>query len=95
MKMQKVIIPFILSLYFLIGKISSQSEPINELTQNKSELGYIKEDDGHNFYKFVIPSGIQIDTKNLIIRVKEPVKSEKGENFSDPDIYVSKVKIIL
>lgn len=94
MKIMKVLFPFIISLYLLIGKISSQSETINELTQNKPELGYIKEDDGYNFYKFIIPSGIKIDTKNLIIRVKEPVKAEKGETFTDPDVYVSQVKII-
>jgi len=75
----------------LFEKASLQTETLNELKLGDPLVGNIKIDNGYDFYKLTIPSGIESNTKNLVIRVKETEKPEKSENFSDPDIYVSKV----
>ena len=95
MKLMKIILAYLLSFFMLFEKASLQTETITELNLENPLIGYIKLDNGYNFYKLTIPSGIQSNTKNLVIRVKETPKSEQGENFSDPDIYVSKVNYIL
>jgi hypothetical protein len=92
MKMIKTIFAFIVSLYLLIDKISSQQDNVKILTLDYVYTSSILQENGHNFFKLTIPEGVQKKTKNLIIRVKEPKKAEKGESFSDPDIYVSQVK---
>jgi hypothetical protein len=91
----KIILAYLLSFFMLFEKASPQTDTINELKLGDPLIGYIKLDNGYNFYKLTIPSGIQSNTNNLVIRVKETPNSERGENFSDPDIYVSQVIYIL
>jgi len=95
MKMMKIIFAYIFSLYLLIDKIYSQQDYIKPLALDYLYSSSILSNKGYNFFKLTIPSGVKEKTKNLIIRVKEPKKAEKGEGFSDPDIYVSQVKILL
>ena len=95
MKMMKIIFAYIFSLYLLIDEIYSQPDDIKTLNLDYLFTSSILNNNGHNYFKLTIPLGVQKKTKNLIIRVKEPKKAEKGESFSDPDIYVSQVKYLL
>lgn len=63
---------------------------------NKEYNGTISQDDSYKFYKIVIPNDIEKDSKNLIFKVHEPEAAREGrEDFSDPDIFISTVRIKL
>lgn len=85
-----IIQTFLFSIFFLL-QIRCQNEEIFIDKAVASELpeNYLE------FYKLTIPQNVTINTTNLIIRVKENDDAEQGkDDFSDPDIYVSKVSNI-
>ena len=79
-------------LIYIFSFIKSDTEIIpTELS--KTFTGKLKEDTWR-YYKIEIPSWVKINTTDLVFRVKEPKNADSAiEDFSDPDIYVSKVKI--
>jgi uncharacterized iron-regulated protein len=78
-------------LIFIISFIKSDEEIIpTELS--KTFMGKLEENTWR-FYKLEIPSWVKINSTDLVFRVKESKNADSGiEDFSDPDIYVSKVK---
>ena len=76
--------------YIKCGDIDSDNFSI-EL--EKKYNGTLLTDNSLYFYKLEIPKEIQPNSYNLVFRVKEPELADLGKtDFSDPDIYVSKVK---
>jgi hypothetical protein len=84
---------------FIIGIIFSIISFTNSQEHNLIEIdkiynGTMIEDDSFRFFKLVIPKGIQKDVSNLVFKVEEPAAAREGrDDFSDPDIFVSTVKI--
>lgn len=59
---------------------------------DKTYNGKLESDNSYFFYKIKIPDDIQANTTDLVFRVKELDIADIGKaDFSDPDIYVSKV----
>lgn len=87
----KYFLIFIIHIFFRINceEIDSDNIPIELDVQYNSSLS---SDDSYNFYKIKIPDNIKINTTDLVFRVKELDSADEGRtDFSDPDIYVSKV----
>ena len=56
--------------------------------------GKLGKDDEMSYYMFKVPKKIEKNTYNLVIRIKETDSTDQAQDdFSDPDIYVSKVEI--
>lgn len=67
----------------------------NELKIDVQENGKLDVDEEMAYYMLRIPKKIEKNKKNLLIRIKESDSADIGEeDFSDPDIYVSKVNTI-
>ncbi len=65
------------------------------LELGQADNGAIPHINGMFYYKLLVPSNVVVNTTNLAIRVKENDAADtQGDNFSDPDIYISKVKIL-
>ena len=59
---------------------------------SKTYSGKLDTDNSWRFYELEIPSGVELNSKDLVFRVKESKKADMAkEDFSDPDIYVSTV----
>ena len=82
---------YILFLLILI-QISSQSSQTVELTLNKTEIGFMNQDNSFKYYKLKLPSSIEKNKLLLVFTVKESRQGfHEGEDlFSDPDIHISK-----
>ena len=81
-------------LFFNLIQFAFTSEKIIDLNLNKTQTGYIYQDNSNEYYKLKIPSNIKKGTI-LVFTVKESRKGVKegDELFSDPDIHVSKKNI--
>ncbi len=80
-------------LIFLIQNILSQLDH-KSLQLGIPDNGTILEDNGMFYYKLVIPSNIAFNSTNLAIRIKENDAADtQGDDFSDPDVYISKVRV--
>jgi len=78
----------------LISIIKCQQSASNHTLVNLSLVynGSLEADNSYAFYKLIIPEGVNLNTHNLIFKLKEPEKAFNGvDDFSDPDIYVSTV----
>jgi hypothetical protein len=73
----------------LFDYVASQ-EDIKELILSTYEVGKIEQDAGYNYFYLDIPSGTLSGIYNLIFTIKQD-PAAGHEEFSDPDIYVSKV----
>lgn len=94
-----MILTSLTSLLFIIcamifSQIKAQDErPITEITLDTLVHGEIDVEGGKKYYKLIIPSGIKVDENDLAVTIRENEEAENGsDDFSDPDIYVSKVK---
>ncbi len=59
--------------------------------------GTLDMDNSYHFYRIIIPNenDMIIENKDLVFRVKELDLADSGkEDFSDPDIYISRVNRI-
>jgi hypothetical protein len=78
----------------MISFIKSDVEII--LTELSKTFSGKLEKNTWRFYKLEIPSWVKINSTDLVFRVKESKNADTAiEDFSDPDIYVSKVKLKL
>ena len=86
---------FIIGFIFAIISHTAKCQDTNTLVEiNKTYTGSMSEDNSFKFYKIEIPQGQEKDVNNLVIRVQEPEAARVGKiNFSDPDIYISKVNL--
>ncbi len=83
-----------LILIFLITQINNQETDHVLVEIDKTYKGTLENDNSYFFYKMKIPDNIKANTTDLVFRVKESDKADIGQaDFSDPDIYVSKVII--
>jgi hypothetical protein len=86
----------IIFLILLLENVLSQNTLLQHksLELNKAETGSILEKNGMSYYKLVVPSNVVANTTNLAIRVKENDAADtNGDDFSDPDVYISKVSL--
>jgi hypothetical protein len=84
----------ILLLFFAVLQKIFAQETHKELKFDVQEVGKIEKDGDTLFYKLIIPPNVLMDSSNIILRIKETdLADEAKEDFSDPDIYVSKVTI--
>jgi len=93
--MYSVIISILACIIFNdLNFINTQEQKIqSEVVLNKHYNGTLKLDYSHQFFKLIIPEGVEKNTQNMVFKVKEPETSFNGrDDFSDPDIYVSTVK---
>jgi len=76
----------------LVYFVTAQNDP-KELKIDVQENGKLDKDDEMSYYMLKIPKNVEKNTKNLVIRIKENDDADIAlDDFSDPDIYVSKVK---
>lgn len=81
---------FFLNFFFLL-MLNCQKENLS-LLLNTPTTASIKTNGNTNYYTLEIPMGIAVNATNLVIRVKEDDDADIGkDDFSDPDLYVSKV----
>lgn len=82
---------FFLTIFF---KFTNQQQSTNKIMQLDTLYnGTILTADGSNFYTLTIPKDITEKSMDLLLKIKEPEKADRGkEDFSDPDVYVSFVK---
>ena len=81
---------FIIGFIFAIMSYTIKCQ--NTIELNKYYNGTMSEDNSFRYYKIEIPQGTVKDLSNLIFRVREPEAARVGkEDFSDPDIYISRV----
>ena len=79
-----------------LGSSLSQDQGIQqvhkEMKLDVQENGSLLIKDGLYFYKLIIPSNITANSFDMMIRVKENDLADEGsDDFSDADLYVSKV----
>jgi len=91
---------FLLSLLVIIIlssllQINCQQPSNHTLIELKTKYnGTLETDNSLHFYKLIIPEGVEKNSSTLVFKVKEPDSALIGkDDFSDPDIYVSTVKI--
>jgi hypothetical protein len=84
------------SIFTIFSIVRIQTPKVHKhMEVGRIETGKIEEDGGLVYYSLAIPAGIEKGVNTLVFRVKEGELSDKAEDdFSDPDIYVSKVKIL-
>jgi hypothetical protein len=82
-------------LLFLFENYLSQGPRISKnITLDIEETGQISQDNGLFYYQLLIHQINENDDINLVMRIKENDLADEGkDDFSDPDIYVSKVNI--
>ena len=81
---------FILCLFPIIAQETDHVKVELDKTYN----GNLEADNAYFFYQIKIPDDIQANSTDLVFRVKELDIADVGKaDFSDPDIYVSKVII--
>jgi len=82
--------------YFVIQINCQEKETDHILIEfDKTYNGTLDYDNSYYFYKFIVPNDIKVNTTDLVFRVKEYDSADVGKaDFSDPDIYISKVKKI-
>jgi hypothetical protein len=86
----------IFSLLFALLYLVYAEDASKEMKIDVQENGKIDVDGGMSYYTLKIPQKIQKNKYNLVLRLKETDLADAGqEDFSDPDIYVSKVNSIL
>ena len=85
---------FVITIFSSLFEIKiCQEDTLTTVELNKFYNGTLESDYSFAHYKLDIPEGTDINSKNLVFKVKEPDSSFEGkEDFSDPDIYVSTVK---
>jgi hypothetical protein len=84
---------FILGIIFSIITFANSQEH-NLIELNKNYNGTMNQDDSFRFFKLIIPNGIEKDVSNLVFKVEEPASAREGkDDFSDPDIFISTVKL--
>jgi len=80
----------------LVSTQNTQPTTHKDLKLDIEETGIIDQDMGTFFYKLLIPANTLPNKTNLVIRIKENDLADEGKDFfSDPDIYVSKVKFFI
>ena len=80
--------------FFILSYIKADDIDIISTDLSKTYTGKLEKDNTWRFYKLEIPSGIKINSTDLVFRVKESKNADSAlEDFSDPDIYVSNVSI--
>jgi uncharacterized protein involved in tellurium resistance len=84
---------FLIFIFAFLSKVLTQNNQEHKiLTLEVQENGQIDTDMELTYYKLTIPANVAINTTNLVIRVKENDQADSGtDDFSDPDIYASKV----
>ena len=87
-----IIVKFLYVFIFLISYLKAQNEVVlTDLSLDVVKTGKISANN-NVYFKYTVPDDFPIDTFNLAIRVKESDAADLGEDdFSDPDVYVSKV----
>jgi hypothetical protein len=76
----------------LVYFVTAQNDP-KELKIDVQENGKLDKNDEMLYYVLKIPKNVEKNTKNLVIRIKENDDADIAlDDFSDPDIYISKVK---
>lgn len=86
----------IVFLILSIFQIKSQETDHILVEIDKTYNGTLETDNSYYFYKIKIPDDIKANTTDLVFRVKELDIADDGQaDFSDPDIYVSKVIFII
>ncbi len=90
-----MIVPYFLAFIFIfiVHIHCDDNEPENLLIElDKIYNGTLLSDNSFRYYKLVIPDEIKVNSSDLIFRIKELDSADIGKtDFSDPDIYVSKV----
>jgi hypothetical protein len=67
-------------------------EPQKEMKIDVQVNGELDMEDEMSYYVLKIPKKIEKNKYNLVLRIKETDSADLGQDdFSDPDIYVSKV----
>lgn len=87
-----IIVNLLYVFIFLISNLKAQNEVVlTDLSLDVLQTGKIIANN-NLYYKYTVPDDFPLDTFNLAIRVKESDAADLGqEDFSDPDVYVSKV----
>ena len=68
-------------------------EAQKELKIDVQENGKLDKSDEMSYYMLKIPKQVEKNKYNLVLRIKEIDSADIGQDdFSDPDIYVSKVE---
>jgi hypothetical protein len=71
----------------------SQKQVHRELNLDVQDNNAMTSANGVFYYKLVLPANTTENNFNLAIRVKENDSADAGEDdFSDPDVYISKVR---
>jgi len=92
--LNKLAFLILISIVNIKSQFADSNHTVIEL--NKVNNGTLEADNSYAFFLLIIPEGINPNTQNLVFKIKEPESAEKGiDDFSDPDIYVSTVLIII
>ena len=88
-----ILTKFLIFIFAFLSKVLAQNNQEHQvLTLEVQENGQIDKDMELTYYKLTIPANVAVNTTNLVIRVKENDQADSGDDdFSDPDIYASKV----
>jgi hypothetical protein len=87
-----IITRFFYLVFTLVYLVMAQNER-KEMKIDVQENGKLEMDEEMSYYVLKIPKNVEKNTKNLVIRIKETDGADLAlDDFSDPDIYVSKVK---
>jgi hypothetical protein len=92
MILTSILFCFLLLLGSSLNQDAGSQQVHKEMKLDVQENGSLLTKDGLYFYKLVIPANITLNSYDMMIRVKENDLADEGsDDFSDADLYVSKV----
>jgi hypothetical protein len=96
MILTSILFGFLLFLGSSLSQDPASQQVHKEMKLDVQENGSIMTKDGLYFYKLQIPANITANSFDMMIRVKENDLADEGiDDFSDADLYVSKVSQII